>query len=156
MYKELDNDEYNKVWDYFEEKFRFNPSVKSSEWPGIIEPKPSITITWRNYDIEKLEFDSLESCFHNAFKQLPEQSSIYYALDWQHTSYKIIDLEFEKYPPLWVFPDGDYYIWLSKDFNTGTFGHPWEQTLCIFGEELINIIKVSLPSSFSTIIREST
>jgi len=53
MYQELERDEYNEVWDRFEEQFKFNPSVKSSEWPGIIEPKPSFTITWRNRDLVK-------------------------------------------------------------------------------------------------------
>jgi hypothetical protein len=156
MYQELERDEYNEVWDRFEEQFKFNPSVKSSKWPGIIEPKPSFTITWRNRDIGSLDFDSLEVCFLKAFNQLPDQSSIVYALDWQHTSYRIDVRQSEKDRPLWVFPDGDYYIWLSKDFGTGTFGHPWEQTICIFGEELIKIIRDSLPSSFSTIIRENT
>ena len=156
MYKELESDEYNRVWDLFEEEFKFNPSVNSTEWPGIIEPKPSYTLTWRNRDIESLDFDGLEAHFLNAFKLLPEKSRICYALDWQHTSYKINDLQYEKETPLLIFPDGDYYIWLSRDFVTGTFGHPWEQTICVFGEELIKMTRDPLPNTFSTIIRENT
>ncbi|MEV0150210.1 MULTISPECIES: DUF2716 domain-containing protein [unclassified Nonomuraea] len=26
---------------------------------------------------------------------------------------------------------------LSEDMTNGTFGHPWEQTLCIFGSSLL-------------------
>ncbi|MFB4279141.1 DUF2716 domain-containing protein [Nonomuraea sp. MTCD27] len=36
-----------------------------------------------------------------------------------------------------MFPNGDYYVFLSEDRTNGTFGHPWEQTLCIFGTSLI-------------------
>jgi hypothetical protein len=36
-----------------------------------------------------------------------------------------------------VFPDGDYYIFLTEDMSVGRFGHPWRQTLCIFGTGLV-------------------
>ncbi len=36
-----------------------------------------------------------------------------------------------------VYPKGDYYIFLRDDLSEGTFGHPWEQTLCVFGERLL-------------------
>lgn len=29
------------------------------------------------------------------------------------------------------------YIWLAEDFHNGTFGYPWEPSLCVFGEELL-------------------
>ncbi|GAB3774366.1 hypothetical protein GCM10027600_36810 [Nocardioides ginsengisegetis] len=35
-----------------------------------------------------------------------------------------------------VYPDGDYYAFLTSDFTEGTFGHPWEKTLCVIGEGL--------------------
>jgi hypothetical protein len=35
-------------------------------------------------------------------------------------------------------PNGDYYIFLSEVFRTGTFGHPWEETMCIFGDRLLH------------------
>jgi hypothetical protein len=38
------------------------------------------------------------------------------------------------------FPNGDYYIFLSEDFRTGTFGHPWEETMCIFGDRLLTAL----------------
>jgi hypothetical protein len=36
-----------------------------------------------------------------------------------------------------VFPDGDYYVFMTEDMTIGTFGHPWRQTLCIFGARLV-------------------
>jgi hypothetical protein len=39
--------------------------------------------------------------------------------------------------PGYVYPDGDYYLYLTGDMRLGTFGHPWERTLCVFGEALL-------------------
>ena len=36
-----------------------------------------------------------------------------------------------------VYPDGDYYCFFSPDMSEGTFGHPWEQSLCVIGDRLI-------------------
>lgn len=36
-----------------------------------------------------------------------------------------------------IYPDGDYYIFLATDLRFGTFGHPWEETLCLFGDGLL-------------------
>jgi hypothetical protein len=38
------------------------------------------------------------------------------------------------------FPNGDYYTFARPDFSEGTFGHPWEQTLCVFGPRLVKTI----------------
>ncbi|WP_198347940.1 DUF2716 domain-containing protein [Plantactinospora sp. KBS50] len=35
--------------------------------------------------------------------------------------------------PLSPYPDGDYSIYLAEGFRFGTFGHPWELSLCVFG-----------------------
>ncbi len=56
---------------------------------------------------------------------------------------------------MWVYPNGDYAICLSEDMNSGTFGHPWEQTICIFGKELIEITRTNLPLNFSKVLREN-
>lgn len=34
---------YKEVWDRFYEQFRFRPSIDARDWPGIIEPVPSVT-----------------------------------------------------------------------------------------------------------------
>ncbi|MFD0538175.1 DUF2716 domain-containing protein [Actinomadura luteofluorescens] len=40
-----------------------------------------------------------------------------------------------------VFPDDDYYIFLSQDLSFGTFGHPWEASLCAYGERLLEAVE---------------
>jgi len=39
----MDEQTYNSVWELFEAQFRFRPSTKATDWPGIVEPAPSIT-----------------------------------------------------------------------------------------------------------------
>jgi hypothetical protein len=62
-----------------------------------------------------------------------------YALDWQHTSYRLRPhaLGSTRWP-LSPFGDGDYYIYLGEDLSFGTFGHPWEDSICVFGEPLLD------------------
>jgi len=48
--------------------------------------------------------------------------------------------------PTTVFPNGDYTIFLTEDMSTGTFGHPWEQTLCVFGEPMVSALVPMLAS----------
>ena len=38
--------------------------------------------------------------------------------------------------PIEIHPGHDCHVWLTEDFRNGTFGHPWEPRLCVFGEEL--------------------
>jgi hypothetical protein len=54
--------------------------------------------------------------------------------------------------PVSPFPDGDYYIFLSEDLTSGTFGHPWEQSLCVFGRVLVDALVPTL-SSWLPILR---
>lgn len=39
-----------------------------------------------------------------------------------------------------TFPNGDYDIFVSQDLRPGTFGHPWEGSLCVWGAELIDAV----------------
>lgn len=43
-----------------------------------------------------------------------------------------------------MFPNGDYYAFFTQDFSAGTFGHPWEQSLCVMGAPLVGTLGVSL------------
>jgi hypothetical protein len=64
-------------------------------------------------------------------------------LDWNHQCYWFRpDLQVHRGGPwsLSVWPDGDYYVFLTEDLSAGTFGHPWEQTLHVFGEPLLTIL----------------
>lgn len=56
--------------------------------------------------------------------------------------------------PISVIPDGDHHIFLAEDFSFGTFGHPWEQTICVFGQQLIDAVELNKPSYFEEVRRK--
>jgi hypothetical protein len=68
-------------------------------------------------------------------------------LDWQHAAYYLRPAQQAYSPfdwPVPVFPNGDYFIFLTKDFREGTFGHPWEETLCVMGARMVGSLGRSL------------
>lgn len=49
-----------------------------------------------------------------------------------------------------MFPNGDYYTFARPDFSEGTFGHPWERTLCVFGPRLVETLGRTLSTPRGT------
>ena len=82
------------------------------------------------------------------------------ALDWQHPCYR-----FDPFGPFTfsetyhgmipVVPDGDYSIFLADDFSYGTFGHPWEQSICVFGQPLIDVVEHERPRLLGRVVRRN-
>ena len=149
----INEKEYNLIWDKFYREFDFKPSVYPQDWPGITEPTPSFTISLTESDYGVCpDSDIILNFFKNAFNKLTGSNKISYILDWQHTCYHAPKVFNDN---LWVYPDGDYAICLNHDMTVGTFGHPWEQTICIFGSALIEITRNFLPKEYSRVLREN-
>ncbi|WP_064257441.1 DUF2716 domain-containing protein [Rhodococcus sp. HS-D2] len=135
----------SQYWDRFTDRFGFRPGTSEATWPAIAEPAPSITFDLTApADIEgawSSRFDAVNAealrCFVTEFAGDPT----FVVLDWQHTCYRLDAAVHASTPDTeWrvpVYPNGDYYIFLREDLSEGTFGHPWEQTLCVFGERLL-------------------
>jgi len=63
-----------------------------------------------------------------------------YGLDWQHECFDFDPREGMKEPGLFVpgfIPDGDYYIFMTKDYKNCWFSHPWEESVTIYGELMV-------------------
>ena len=136
-WQELQRDEYDSVWDRFCSQFDFRPDYHERTIPAIREPTPFETFDL-SIDFGDSQIDSLNATFANAFSAIMEPHHHIYALDWQHTSYKFDPRKSAAWS-LGIFPDGDYYIFLADDFSFGTFGHPWQLSLCVFGQSLLNV-----------------
>ncbi len=172
----LSEHERQTVWDRFYEAFSFYPSVHANHWPGIVEPQPSITygITHYYYPGEGHQPPELQETARaieqdlysktlRAFQRCLAPGQPLYALEWQSTGYWfhphipfIPGTPYNPDPDAWfvpVLPNGDYYIFLAEDFTFGIFGHPWEQTICIFGQRLIDAFILNQPLLFTRIIR---
>jgi hypothetical protein len=153
------------IWDLFYEQFRFKPSVKSSDWPGIQEPAESVT-----YDVSHVFGEGGMASSVNAvelnmemfrlFRELLLPSQRLYALDWQHPCYWFNPYGLFDFSPVHngmipVIPDGDYSIFVADDFHFGTFGHPWEQTICVWGEPLLELVSHRHPRMLGKVTRRN-
>jgi hypothetical protein len=143
----------DRYWTPFHERFAFRPGMESR--PAIDEPRPSVTIdigpvfagSHPQFSAAANAVDSL--ALVALTKVLAPDTSVV-VLDWQHQTYRFWPHRFACQPdqrwPTTVFPNGDYSIFLTDDMSTGTFGHPWEQTLCVFGEQLVSTLAPTLTS----------
>eukprot|EP01133_Synstelium_polycarpum_P023417 gene23417-28073_t len=98
---QLSDEENERNWAVFRDRFGFTPGIDARSRPAIAEPIPSVV-----FDL------GAAPAAHAAAKELAE---------WRVP----------------VYPNGDYYIFSRDDFTEGTFGHPWERTLCVFGERMV-------------------
>lgn len=53
------------------------------------------------------------------------------------------------------FSDGGYYIFLEQAFTWGNFGHPWEETMCLFGAPLLTILEECRPAVLANVVRRN-
>lgn len=135
--------------------------------PSFKVPKPFITYDVSSYlngsgDLEENEkiYHDFEEKSLSAFRKLTTKDEYIYALDWQHSCYWINP--FLKFPRdefnewiIPIFPNGDYYFFIQKNFNWGFLGHPWEKSITLFGKEVIQAFEENKPKMFNTILRKS-
>ena len=139
---ELTRDDCDGYWATFKELYGFRAGTSAEAWPAIAEPTPSLT-----FDLSVIPdgarrgaaYDAINAEALRAFVWgLPDAELI--VLDWQHPAYRFRPAnQALTWRPEWhvpVYPDGDYYAFLTEDLLEGTFGHPWEQTLCVIGDRL--------------------
>ncbi|WIN00923.1 DUF2716 domain-containing protein [Actinoplanes oblitus] len=144
-WEHLPEDLYRKFWDAFDRKFDFRAGYAEPD-AAIIEPSPSVT-----FDLHPLFADpgatfaagqaAINAITLFSMTQAFSAEERLLVLDWQHSCHwfwphrhAVAD---DETWPVEVFPDGDYHTFLTEDMTEGTFGHPWEQTLCVFGPRLM-------------------
>ncbi|MFF7251305.1 DUF2716 domain-containing protein [Embleya sp. NPDC008237] len=151
----LSGPEYTDVWDRFDARFAFRPSV--CEFPGITEPSPSITwsLDALRDDPGDRNLDRLVDVVQDGLVDRCGPGESLWLLDWQHTCHRlrpdvpgtdmflprVLEGRSREGWPFGPYPDGDYHVFLAEDLRFGTFGHPWEHTFCVFGAELLDAIE---------------
>ena len=139
-----ENDQY---WRRFADRFQFRPGIAPELWPAIRDLVPSLTFdisggnevgaSWASRH-DAINAEALR-CFVTEF-----DDPHFVVLSWQRQGY-LLDAaaHAEKPGAPWrvpVCPNGDYSVFLRPDLTAGTFGHPWEQTLCVFGDTLVGTL----------------
>lgn len=160
---ELGHPRYTDVWDRFDAAFEFRPSMRPSEWPSFREPKPSVTFMVADLLREFYPWNDPQATpynlalLHALTACLAEGESVL-ALDWQHAGYDFYPHRFHEgsEPSKWripSLPSGEYHIFVTEDHRLGSLGHPWEGTVCVFGDEFITEYIRRSPLSRDRIIR---
>jgi hypothetical protein len=144
-WEQISFDRYEDFWEPFDTKFDFRPS-STPTGPAIAEPEPSVTIDLGPVFVGPSPTFAAGKAAVNALallamtKALPAEERLL-VLDWQHLCHWFWPhrhaVANDQRWSVEVFPNGDYYAFLTQDMTEGTFGHPWEQTLCIFGRRLM-------------------
>lgn len=147
------------MWSRFCKDFHFQPSTKT--FPSYRTPSPFIKYDISNCYAEELIRDFEEKAV-KAFQQCTRPGELIYALDWQHDCYLVNpSLEFPRHVPWrvgnedWIVsihPDGDYHFFLAKDFSWGILGHPWQETITIYGEKLISFLLRERPLMLHNVV----
>jgi hypothetical protein len=153
---ESKTEQYNSLWDFVYDKLLFEPYAK----PHCIVTLPQ---PYKWFDTSKF----MEAGYSdNLYNELHEITQLWfqticdgkrmYALDWQHQCYTFdpyLPFEtgqlYDKWP-IPVFPNGDYYFFLTHDLKNGIFCDGLHFELAIWGEKIINAQKLKAP----TILRE--
>jgi len=139
-WQRLNEKETGHAWDNFYRLFDFFPSI--DKFPGIRTSLPQIKYSITKYYSTETSFSNLENVALVLFNSITNPGERLYALDWQHDCYDFDPRgemerdEFEEYI-IPIFPNGDYYIFLTKDFKNVWFGHPWEQTITLIGHDIV-------------------
>jgi len=158
---ELDRTEQTQHWSVFNSKFGFRPGTKPESWPAIAEPAPSMTFDLDAHNVRttaswSARADAINAealrCFVTEFSDDPT----FVVLDWQHPCYSFdaeahADAAENAEWRVPVHPNGDYYIFAQDGFTEGTFGHPWERTLCVFGPRMVATLGRTLATWLPTI-----
>lgn len=155
-WEQIPPERYDDYWAPFDARFQFRAGVRPDQWPAIREPAPSVT-----FDLSPVFVDSGRSGFAAgqdavnalgllAMTRVTAVTERLLVLDWQHPCHwfwphrQAISEDIAW--PVAVFPNGDYYAFLTEDMTAGTFGHPWEQTLCVFGDRFVGVLAPMLSS----------
>ena len=139
-FRPLNNQEHEKVWDKFDNLLNFKPSIK--DFPGITTSRPQLKFDIKECFSEPFQMDKLEKLGLYLFDKITKHGERIYALDYMHQCYDFDprqEIERDEFNE-WIvpiYPNGDYYIFLTKDFNNIWFGHPWEKTITLLGKDIV-------------------
>jgi Protein of unknown function (DUF2716) len=142
VWEEID---YESVWTPFDALYGFRPGISVS--PAIREPRGSITYDvppcWNDSGAAGWARETVNFAVVWAPAEIVGPDSPLIVLDWQHPAHRFWPYRSPTISAAemlgWVtpIPNGDYYAFLTEDLCTGTFGHPWEPSPCVFGDLLV-------------------
>ncbi|WP_432991266.1 DUF2716 domain-containing protein [Dactylosporangium sp. CA-233914] len=110
------------------------------------EPEPSIVFDLSGFFTATVqaEFNAAERAVNNlvhlAFVRVLAADRPLLVLNWEHASARCWPHRRTDPLPWLAVPNGEHYVVGTEDFAMGTSGHPWEQTLRVWGEPLLGVL----------------
>ncbi|MEU6713741.1 DUF2716 domain-containing protein [Nonomuraea sp. NPDC046802] len=148
--------EHDAIWRAFYDRFAFKPSTEM--YPGISEPAASVT--WHLAAVHGGDdplVDQLQDVIERGLRACTPTGEMLYFLDWNHAGYRFDPARVGSHGrPRWpgmAYPHDDYYLYVTADLRMGTFGHPWECSLCVFGSDLLAEVEEGLTALLGTVLR---
>lgn len=144
--------EYRQAWAPFDAQFDFRPDFYERIEPAFAAPEGSLVIDLSPvFGAQGPRFAAGEAAVNaaalRAFVWLAGDQELV-ALDWQHTPYSYSPADHAVAGlhdwPVPVFPNGDYCIHYAPGLRWGTLGHPWQQTLTLWGDDLASSLGAEL------------
>lgn len=163
----FDDRDHDALCDEFKARFAFKPS--HTYYPAIEEPPDSVT--WHVGDVTdtrhtyRLRRDlpddhrvaRLQDIVERGLRVHVRPGEQLYSVDWWHKGYRFDPARVgAPGQPTWPGTacwEGDYYMLLTRDLRMGTFWHPWEESLCVFGTELLAEVEDDLTAVLGTVMR---
>ena len=139
----LDQQIYDRIWDFIKQDFHFTPSMDQHKAAFAFPMRAAC------FGLKRLWDDRQEETVNGIMMSLFPEEELY-ALDWQHDCFTFRPNE--QIPPHFhyydsqrdtqvyfptYYPDGDYHFFVDKSFSEGLFGHPWQQKLYVIGRRVI-------------------
>lgn len=142
-----------KLWGIVYQRFSFEPDYYAEDARyALKEPYDlyNCQAVGPIADADPNWHETIQNIFCNCLKD----EEAMYVLDWQHTCYDYYPkVKIRKENPTFIpyekdsengyyayfpdfYPDGDYYLFFSKDFSWGYLTDPWHQHIFVYGEQL--------------------
>ncbi|GAA3987957.1 DUF2716 domain-containing protein [Allokutzneria multivorans] len=148
----LDDPDHDALGEEFEARFAFKPSY--TYYPGIDEPADSIT--WHVADVAKAHA-RVQDIVERGLRARVRPGEDVHSVRWWRQGYRFDPARVGgPGQPGWPGTacwEGDYYKLLTRDLRMGTFWHPWEESLCVFGAELLAEVEDELTAALGTVMR---
>ena len=132
------------VWDAVYEQMSFRPSTDPDKWPVWTVEGLSVVFSfdWPDdeHGLEMMNAKLDEAALH-AMRRVVAPGESFVSLDWQHQTFQVWPhamLRITEPLPTPVLPNGEASLPVEPELRFGFLGQPWEQTITVFGRELLD------------------
>ncbi len=151
-WREMSSGQADDAWDNYKERLgypngdAFHTPEPASTWDiSFVYLRDATYLTDLESDLAQKALAALQDCVGPGEELL--------ALDWNHRCYffnphhRLANASLSSWA-VPILPNGDHYIFVTKDFRLGIVGNCVDQTICVFGKPLLDAFASRKPLIF--------